>query len=133
MQTKAARRAETRTISIAAAPDAVLDLVADPYNLPSWAPNFARAVRPSGEEWLIDQGKNEIRITMRVSRAHGTVDLLATADPDRGAFTRVVPNGSGSEYLFTLFFAGETDETVVSQQMTVVEDELQTVRTLCEA
>jgi polyketide cyclase/dehydrase/lipid transport protein len=132
MQTNRPKRAETRTISIAARPHVVLDVVADPYNLPRWAPAFARAVRPAGEDWLVDQGEGEARITVRVSRPHGTVDLLAAADHDRGAFTRVVPNGDGSEYLFTLFFAEGTDEAAVSRQMTVVEEELQRVRALCE-
>lgn len=127
------RRAETRTITIAAAPAAVLDLVADPSNLPRWAPNFARSVRPEGNDWLVDSSAGEARISVRVSREHGTVDLVAAADPGRGAFSRVVPNGGGSEYLFTLVFADGTEETAVARQMAVVEEELRTVRALCEA
>lgn len=126
------RRAETRTISVNAPPDAVLELVGDPCNLPRWAPAFARAVRPDGDDWLIATGEGETRITLRVSREHGTVDLLAAANPDRGAFSRVVPNGRGSEYLFTLFFSDDTDEDAVARQMAVVEQELRAVRALCE-
>lgn len=132
MQMTALRRAETRTISIDAAPANVLDLVADPRSLPRWAPGFARAVRRDGDHWLVDDGERETSITVRVSREHGTVDLLAAADPRLGAFTRVLPNGSGSEYLFTLFFPDHTTEAAVAQQMAVVQDELHTVRTLCE-
>lgn len=132
MPTDSIQRAETRAISIAAAPCIVLDLVADPRNLPRWAPKFARAVRRDGEDWLIDQGETEARITVRVSRDAGTVDLLAATDHRRGAFTRVVPNGSGSEYVFTLFFPTDAEEITVSGQMAVVEEELQSVRTLCE-
>lgn len=127
-----ALRCETRTISIDSAPDTVLDLVADPYRLPDWAPNFARTVRPDGDDWLIKSDGTEIRITVRVSREHGTVDLLRSTDPPRGAFSRVLPNGGGSEYLFTLFFADGTQAAPVAAQMTTVEEELQTVRTLCE-
>jgi hypothetical protein len=47
--------------------------------------------------------------------------------------SRVLPNGSGSEYLFTLFFPADTPEAAVAQQMAVVQDELETVRALCEA
>ncbi|WP_026361414.1 SRPBCC family protein [Amycolatopsis nigrescens] len=132
MPTKSSSRAETRTTSIDAPPEAVLDLVADPHNLPRWAPGVARAVRPDGDDWLVDNGEGETRITVRVSREHGTVDLLAAADPRLGAFTRVLPNGDGSEYQFTLFFPGDVPEDAVARQMAIVQDELRTVRTLCE-
>ncbi|MBA2554960.1 MAG: SRPBCC family protein [Geodermatophilaceae bacterium] len=132
MQNGSTLRAETRTISIAASPSAVYAFLADPYNLPRWAPDFASAVRPSGTDWLVDQGSAEVAITVRVSPEHGTIDLLAAANHSRGAFTRVVPNGEGSEYLFTLFFAAETGEAAVEKQMTVVEEELRTIRASCE-
>lgn len=69
---------------------------------------------------------------MRVDREHGTVDLLAADQPTRGAFTRVVPNGQGSEYLLTLFFPDGTEQTAVCDQMAIVDDELNAVRELCE-
>jgi uncharacterized protein YndB with AHSA1/START domain len=125
-------RAATRSLSIAAPPEAVLDLVADPRNLPRWAPGAATAVRPDGDAWLINNGQGEARINVRVSREHGTVDLLAAEDLRRGVFTRVLPNGGGSEYQFTLFFTDEATESEVAQQMAIVQDELETVRALCE-
>jgi uncharacterized protein YndB with AHSA1/START domain len=131
MHTNFPLRAETRTISINAQPAAVLDFVADPQSLPRWAPGVARTVRPDGDDWVLDNGETETRITVRVSREHGTVDLLSAEDPRLGVFTRVLPNGAGSEYQFTIFFPGDTPEPAVAEQMTVVEDELQTVRTLC--
>ncbi|HMJ33177.1 MAG TPA: SRPBCC family protein [Baekduia sp.] len=132
MLTTKTSRAETRSISIAAPPAAVLALVADPRRLPEWAPAFARGVQPDGDDWLIDTGEAQARITVRVSPEHGTVDLLSATDPTRGAFSRVVHNHDGSEYLFTLFFPDGTPETAISRQMATVEDELQAVRALTE-
>ena len=43
-----------------------------------------------------------------------------------------MPNGDGSEYLFTLFFPDGTDEDAIATQMAVVEEELRTIRALCE-
>jgi len=122
-------RSETRQISIAAAPDRVLDVVGDARTLPRWAPGFATTIRPDGKHWVIN---DEAAIDVRVDRALGTVDILSAADPRRGAFTRVVPNGGGSEYLFTLFFPGAAGEDEVAAQMAVVEEELRTVRALAE-
>jgi Polyketide cyclase / dehydrase and lipid transport len=133
MHTKTTGRAETRSISIAAPPAAVIAVVADPRRLPEWAPAFARSVQPAGDDWLIDTGAGSMVITVRVSPEHGTVDLLRATDPTRGAFSRVVYNHDGSEYLFTLVFPDGTAEAAISRQMATVEDELEAVRGLCAA
>jgi hypothetical protein len=130
------QRSETRTVSIAAPPDTVLDFLADPLTIPRWAPNFARAIRPDGEFWMVDTGGGELRIHVRVSREYGTVDLLRPGAPHGaqvGAFSRVISNGAGSEFMFTLFFDARASEDAIARQMTVVEEELRTVRTVCEA
>jgi hypothetical protein len=128
------QQAVTRSISIAARPQVVMDLVADPLKLPQWAPVFARRIRPDGGDWIVESAGGELRINVRVSRGHGTVDFLARAPPgvDVGAFSRVMTNGDGAEYMFTRFFAGGADEHVIAEQMAVVEEELRTVKALCE-
>jgi uncharacterized protein YndB with AHSA1/START domain len=133
MHTTLSGRSETRTITIDAPPPEVFALVADAHNLPRWAPAFARAVRPAGNDWIIVTSEDrEGRLTVRASPEHGTVDLLATDDPRRGAFSRVLPNGHGSEYVFTLFFPFDTDDAAITRQMNIVKDELAAVRALCE-
>ena len=127
-----AQRSETRSISIDAAPDTVFHLVSDPRQLPTWAPSFACSVNPHGTDWLIDDGLAERIITVRASHKYGTVDVLAATDHRRGAFTRVLPNGDGSEFTFTLFFPDDAPQDAIAAQMAVVEQELQTVRALCE-
>jgi hypothetical protein len=132
MQTITTGHTETRSITIAAAPEAVLAVVGDAHRLPDWAPGFATAVEPQGDHWLIGSGDAQFPIAVRVSAEHGTVDLVSTTDPTRGAFTRVVPNLGGSEYLFTLFFPDGTDPEAIRAQMETVEAELETVRVLVE-
>jgi len=131
------KRASTRSISIDVPPQVVLDLVADPTELPRWAPAFAHAARPAGgDHWIVDTGEGEVRIRVRVSRELGTVDfLMADAPPGRevGTFTRVVRNGAGSEFIFTRFYSDATSEIEIAEQQAVVAVELQTVRALCES
>jgi hypothetical protein len=126
-------RAETRSIAIAAPPEAVLAILGDARRLPEWAPDFARAVRPDGDGWIVDNGSAEFPIRLRVATELGTVDILRRGDPPRGAFARVIPNGDGSEFLFTLVFPKGTDPAAVDAQMTTVERELAAVRALSEA
>lgn len=122
-------RSETRSISIPAPPDAVLDVVGDARLLPLWAPAFTTTVERDGEHWVIDGGG---RIDVRVSRESGTVDIVSAEDPRRGAFSRVLPNAAGSEFLFTLFFA-DHDDAAVARQMEIVEQELRAVSELAQA
>jgi uncharacterized protein YndB with AHSA1/START domain len=82
--------AHTRSISIAASPRAVFELVTDPAALPRWAPG------------------------------------------NQGVFTRVLPNGAGSEYQFTMLFPAELGAEAIGEQLKTVEAELEAVRALCE-
>jgi uncharacterized protein YndB with AHSA1/START domain len=125
-------RTESRSITIAAPPATVFGYVADARNLPEWAPVFATAVRPDGDRWIVTNDAGEFPVLVRASAEHGTVDVVSAADDARGAFTRVLPNGEGAEYQFTLFFPDGTDEAAVERQMTTVEQELEAVRAGCE-
>ena len=109
MHTSESDRAETRTIAIAAPPDAVLAVVGDALRLPEWAPNLASAVRRDGAtgaveapsrramaagaatELDVDNGSAEFPSRLRVAAELGTVDILRREDPPRGAFARVAP------------------------------------------
>ncbi len=103
-----------------------------PSTCPAGPPQFAPEIRPDNQLWIINRDGEEIYIRVRVNREHGTVDRLAANQPTRGAFTRVVPNGPGSEHLFTLFFPDGTEETAIRDQMAIVDGELKAVRELCE-
>ena len=126
------RLSHTRSIAIAAPPETVFDLVSDPAALPRWAPGFARSARPSGDHWIIENDQGEARIVVHSSREHGTVDILSADDPGQGAYSRVLPNGTGSEYQFTLQFPSDAPEDAITAQMAVVDAELEAVRALCE-
>src|SRR5947209_9057141 len=93
----------TRTTAIDAPPEAVLAFVADPRNLPRWAPGFAPAIRPHGAEWLIEAEGRTTSVGVHVSRESRTVDfiLLDPAVAGGGAFSRVLSAGQGSEYVFS--------------------------------
>lgn len=126
----------TQSISIDAPPETVLDFVGDGGTLPQWAPAFAQSARPDGEHWLVESSGAKLRIDVRVSREQGTVDFLAAGVPPErapGVFTRVVPRGHGSEFVFTRFFSEGTADADIARERAVVAGELETVRARCEA
>jgi hypothetical protein len=129
------QRSDTQSISIDAPREAVLALVSDPTAFPRWASGFARAVRVDGPDWLVETSEGEVRLHVRVSPELGTVDYLAAAALPRkeiGAFSRVVPNGRGCDYIFTRFFPDAMSDTELDDERAVVSVELKTVRALCE-
>ena len=124
--------AHTRSIAIATPPEALVELLADGERLPEWAPDFAPQIRAEGDHWLVGSGEGQFRIRIRSSTDLGTVDILSAEDDRTGAFGRVIPNGDGSEFLFTLLFPPDTDGRAIAAQMEVVESELERVRVLAE-
>ncbi|WP_410571210.1 SRPBCC family protein [Amycolatopsis sp. cmx-4-61] len=121
--------AETRTISISAPPAQVVGYLADPRHLPEWAPGFAAAVDHDHDDiWRVRTEGGAQRMSVRVAADHGVVDFVSADAPNLGLFTRVVPNLTGAELIFSLFFPGDTDPSAVAAQMAVVGDELRAVR-----
>ncbi|MEV4054853.1 SRPBCC family protein [Amycolatopsis sp. NPDC049688] len=127
-------RAETRTISIAAPPARVVEYLADPRHLPEWAPGFATAVdHDHGDIWHVHTEGGPRRVAVRVAAAHGVVDVVSADAPTVGLFTRAVPNLTGAELIFSLFFPEDTDPAAIDAQMAVVGEELRAVRERVEA
>jgi hypothetical protein len=123
---------QTRSIAIAAPREAVVALLADGTRLPDWAPQFASEARAEGDHWVVGSGGQQLRVRIKASADFGTVDIVSADDPRIGSFSRVIPNGEGSEFLFTLLFPHGTDQAAIDAQMTVVEGELEAVRSLVE-
>ena len=118
-------RSVTSTISIPAAPTALFAFLADPTNLPLWAVGFAYAIRRDGERWIVRTNQGEIEVTMPANPQIGTIDfhMLVAPGVTASAYSRVLPNGAGSEYVFTQFQAsGMSDEVFGSQVQALIEE-----------
>jgi hypothetical protein len=103
--------ARTLSVTIARPPEVVAAYVADGHNLPAWS--FVDAVRADGDAWIVATGSQEARLRFVPPNAFGVLDHEVTlADGTRVHVPmRVVPNGEGSEVVFTLFrLPGTTDE-----------------------
>lgn len=127
-------RSDTRTITIDAPRTDVLEFLADASNLPRWAPNFATAVRPDGDGWIVESGAGEARLRLAVDTELGTVDLHVTpADGrERSVFGRVLPNGPGAEFLFTLFHSDSRTDADIARANAEVGEELRRLKAFCE-
>lgn len=130
-------RSDTRAVTIDAPPDAVFAFVADPANLPAWAVGFCHAIRSdtAGDRWVVTTAHGEVPIRYVTDGRAGTIDfyLSVAAGSEVAAFSRVVPNGLGTDYIFTQFQSvGMPDEAFDTQVRALVE-ELQVLRGLMHA
>lgn len=134
MPTKVLQHAQTRSIAIAAPPATVLAYVSNPQNLPRWAPSFAPSIIERDRQLIVRRADDsEFAICVQAGAKEGTVDIVSAIDHRRGAFTRVLPNNDGSEFVFTLLFDRSTPETAIADQMAIIDEELAAVRDACEA
>ncbi len=127
-------RAETRTISLSASPARVFDYLSDARHIPEWAPGFARTVEHDHDDvWRVRADAGSQKMAVKAAKDHGVVDFVSADAPHLGLFTRVVPNLTGAELIFSLFFPEGTESAVVDAQMAVVHQELEAVRERVEA
>ncbi len=74
-------RSDTQTISIDAPTAQVLAFVSDPRNLPRWAIGFARAVRLSQDQWLVETNSGEVGLRIQADERTGVVDFRISPRP----------------------------------------------------
>jgi hypothetical protein len=96
----------TSAVECAAPPNVVLGYLAEPANLPEWAPGFAHAVSQGADGgWTVRKDGAEFPVRIELGGAAGTVDILREVAPDRwaGAYLRVTPQPrAGSVIVMTL-------------------------------
>jgi hypothetical protein len=126
-------RAHTVSVGIAADPKAVYTFAADPTNLPAWAPGMVKSIQKAGGKWVAQTPLGEVTFRFAAANSFGVLDH----DVESGGRTfhnpmRVVPNGHGSEVLFTLIQLPEVTDAQFQQDMDTVRADLNKLRTLLE-
>ncbi len=118
---------------IAVDPATVYGYASDPANLPSWAPGMVKSIEKVGANWVAQTPLGQVIFRFIAANDLGVLDH----DVELSGNTfhnpmRVVPNGAGSEVLFTLIqLPGVTDEQF-QQDMDTVRADLNKLRTILE-
>lgn len=122
-------------IYIASPPDEVYAFASNPENLPRWAAGLARSeLVQDGEEWVAMAPFGKVRVKFSPPNAFGVMDHDVTLESGLTVHNpmRVLPNGEGSEFVFTLFRRpGMSDEEFASDRAAIEED-LKTLKGLLE-
>lgn len=123
------------SVYIARRPAEVYEFASDPRNLPRWAAGLARSeVRKEGDEWVVEASFGKATVKFAKKNAFGVMDHDVTLESGVTVHNpmRVVPNGEGSEFIFTLMRQpGMTDEQYAADRA-AVEKDLRTLKDLLE-
>ena len=124
----------TLSASIDCPPGRVYEFVANPENLPRWATAFCRSVRRSEAGWIVETPDGPVGIRFVAPNELGVLDHYVSLAPGVEILNpmRVVPNGAGSELIFTLFQLPGTSEERLAEDVKLVERDLRTLRHVLE-
>ena len=127
---------ESRTLSVSidCPPDRVYGFVSDPGNLPQWATGLCRSVGRSDGDWIVETPQGAMKIRFADRNDYGVLDHFVTPAPGVGIYVpmRVLPNGSGSEVVFTLFRLPEMSEEEFDRDAGMVERDLRVLKSVLE-
>jgi hypothetical protein len=130
----ALRKSRTLSISIDRPADRVYDFVSNPQNLPKWATAFVRSVRKTGGGWVVETPDGPVGIRFVPQNELGVLDHSVNPAPGVEILNpmRVVPNGAGSEVMFTLFQLPEMSDQKFAEDAGMVERDLRTLKSVLE-
>lgn len=127
---------KSRTVSvfIRRAPKEVYDFAVEIANFPLWATSFCRSAKPDGDDWMLDTPLGAVRFRFVPRNAFGVLDHWVTLPSGEKALNpmRVVPNGEGSEVLFTLFQLSDVSDLQFVEDVAMVERDLRTLKEVLE-
>lgn len=123
------------SISINRLPVDVYRFAADPRNLPKWAAGLARSeVKKAGADWVAEAPFGKVKIRFVNENKLGVMDHDVELESGVTVHNpmRVVPNGNGSEFIFTLIRQpGMSDEQFATDR-SAVDADLKTLKNLLE-
>jgi len=123
------------SVYIARPPAAVYGFASDPRNLPRWAAGLARSeIRRDGDEWVADAPFGTVRVRFAERNTFGVMDHDVTLESGvtiRNPM-RVIPNGDGSEFVFTLIRQAGTSAEQFARDREAVENDLKALKGLLE-
>lgn len=126
--------ARTLSVSIRCSPDEAYEFIADPANLPRWS--FFTSAEPEGGRWIVHAGDRRYELRFVERNDLGVLDhfVRVPSGEELRIPLRVVPNGDGTEVVFTVFRAPRmSDEAYATDTEMVRRDLAELKRVLEEA
>lgn len=123
------------SIFINRSPEAVYAFAANPENLPLWAAGLARS-ELSREEgtWIAEAPFGTVKIRFVPPNTLGVMDHEVELESGLVVYNpmRVVPNGQGSEFIFSLLRQPDMSDEAFAADKEAIEADLATLKALLE-
>ncbi len=124
----------TLSIYINCHPDRVYDFISDLENMPVWATTFCKSIKKADGGWIAMTLQGQVKIRLAKKNNFGVLDHYISPAPGVEVYVpmRVVPNGPGSEMIFTLFRLPDMSEEQYAEDAKLVEQDLRTLKGVLE-
>lgn len=122
------------SVSINRSTHDVYAYISNPLNLPYWASGLSTTLEKVGDDWVSDSPMGKVTIHFADPNDFGVVDHTVTI-PSGEIFSnpmRVIPNGDGSELMFTLFHRKEMSEDDIAKDAATIKKDLLKVKEILE-
>jgi hypothetical protein len=106
-----------------------------PENFPRWASGLGKSLKKVNGEWIAETPEGPVKVRFTERNEFGVLDHWVSPKPGLQIYIpmRVIPNGSGSELIFTLFRLPDmSDEKFAADAEWVMRD-LTSLKNLLEA
>ena len=125
----------TLSVSINRPTEEVYGFVANPENLPRWAPGLCTSVRKVEGGWVVETPQGPLPFRFEGRNSLGVLDHYVTVPSGEELYMpmRVVANGGGSELLFTLFRLPEMTDEQFAADADLVQRDMETLKELLES
>lgn len=122
------------SISIDCSPERVYKFVADPTNLPQWASGLSQSIECIEGEWIADSPMGRIKVKFAPSNDFGVLDHEVTLPSGVAHYNpmRVLPNGNGSEVIFTLYQHSNVGDEALASDVKAILHDLKTLKSILE-
>lgn len=121
-------------VFIDAPPERVYAYVADPRNLPRWAPNFGHTITRSADGWTMETAEGPVPVRFVEPNALGVLDHWVRLPDGQEVHNpiRVVPNGGGSLIAFTVSRLDGWGDDQLAHDVGLVQADLDRLKGLIE-
>lgn len=123
------------SVSIQRTPEAVYAFASQPENLPQWAAGLARSeLKKVGDNWIAEAPFGTVKIRFAAQNNFGVMDHEVELESGLVVYNpmRVVPNGQGSEFIFSLLRQPDMSDTDFVADKQAIESDLATLKALLE-
>jgi len=120
-------------VGISLDPETVYAYAADPANLPVWATGFVQSIEHRGTAWIAQTTLGQV--TFRFAPVNDLGVLDHDVELPAGTFhnpMRVIPNGDGSEVLFTLLQLPGVSDEQFKQDLDTIRGDLHKLKAVLE-